>query len=65
MQIKDKIELKEASIRLQIETLRKKLNDGRLRYNLNPNDWQYYPSLVHTESKLKELLEFFAVESHQ
>jgi hypothetical protein len=62
MQMKEKIELKEASIRLQLETLRKKLNDGRMRYNQNPNDWQYYPSIVYTESKLEELLSFFETQ---
>lgn len=61
-QMKEKIELKEASIRLRLETLRNKLNEGRTRYNQNPNDWQYYPALVHTESKLKELLDFFEME---
>lgn len=57
--MKEKIEAKEAEIRSHLDELRKKLNEGRLRYNQNSNDWQYYPSLVFTENKLKELLEFF------
>ncbi len=57
--MKEKIEAKESNVRSLLEKLRANLNEGRVRYNNNQKDWQYYPSLVHTEKKLEELLEFF------
>jgi hypothetical protein len=57
--LNEKIVAKETNIRLQLEQLRTKLNEGRVRYNQNSNDWQYFPALVYTEARLKDLLEFF------
>lgn len=55
---KEKILEKEGSIRVKIETLRKKLNEGRIKYNSNSNDWSYLSSLTFTEKKIQEILEY-------
>lgn len=60
MTIKEKVEDKEKNIRMMLNQLRDNLNGRRLVYNNNKNDWFYLSALSHTESKLKEVIEFFA-----
>jgi hypothetical protein len=60
--MKDKILEKEQEIKKLLEELKTNLNNGRKRYNENNNDIGYYPSLVYTSTKLKELMEYFKTE---
>lgn len=57
--MKEKVLAKEQEIKQQLDLLRTHLNNGHKRFQENPNDISYYPSLVYTTNKLKELLEFF------
>jgi len=57
MTINEKIEGKERLIKEMLETLRNTLNNKRIEFNKNPNDWNYLTSLSIAEQKLKELLE--------
>ena len=57
--MKEKVLAKEQEIKQQLNLLRTHLNNGHKRFQENPNDISYYPSLVYTTTKLKELLEFF------
>ena len=59
MLLKDKVLDKEKSIRQLLDNLRNHLNNQRLEYNQNPNNWIYPTSLSHTELKLKELNDYF------
>ncbi len=61
--MKEKILEKEAEIKMQLEALKNNLNNGRKRWNENPHDIGYYPSLVYTTKKLDELLEYFKTEA--
>ena len=53
----EKIKDKEGKVKLLLEELRNKLNNKRIEFDKNPNDWNYITSLGHSEIKLKELLE--------
>ena len=53
----EKIKDKEGIVKLLLEELRKNLNNKRVEFDKNPNDWTYITSLGHSEIKLKELLE--------
>lgn len=57
MTIKDKIIEKEISIKNQLELIRNTLNNKRIEFNKNPNDWNYLSSLSISEKKLQELIE--------
>jgi hypothetical protein len=57
MTINEKIEDKERLVRDMLERLRNTLNNKRIEYNKNPNDWNYLTSLSIAEQKLQELLE--------
>lgn len=57
--VKDKVEEKEKAIKSLLEKLRTNLNDRRIEFNNTPNNWQYLTTLIHTEIKLKELLQYF------
>jgi len=57
MTINEKIEGKERLIKDMLEILRNTLNNKRVEFNKNPNDWNYLTSLSIAEQKLKELLE--------
>jgi hypothetical protein len=59
MAIKEKITEKEKSIKILMETIRVNLNSKSIEFKNNPNDWNYFASLSHTELKLKEIVEFF------
>ncbi len=59
MTIKEKVTTKEQSIRVMLDQLRSNLNNNRLHFNNNPQDWSYLVNLSHTETKLKEILEAF------
>jgi hypothetical protein len=59
MTINEKVSEKEKIIREQLELIRTNLNNQRLVFNDNKNDWKYISSLGHTEIKLAEILEFF------
>lgn len=54
-----KIGEKESAIKKSLEKLRTNLNNQRLEFNKQPNDWKYLTTLSHTEKKLEELLEYF------
>ena len=57
MSIKEKIEEKEKSIKLELEILRKTLNELSIIQKSNPNDWSYLSGLGTTEIDLKTLNE--------
>jgi hypothetical protein len=57
MTINEKIEGKERLIKDMLEKLRNTLNNKRIEFNKNPNDWNYLTSLSIAEQKLQELLE--------
>ena len=58
----EKIKEKEDIVRLLLEELRKSLNNKRVEFDKNPNDWNYITSLGHSEIKLKELLKLIEVD---
>jgi len=53
----NRISEKEKNIKQMLETIRTTLNNGRLEYNKNPNQWGYIAMLGQTEIKLKSLVE--------
>ena len=55
--IKEKIEEKEKSIKLELEILRKTLNELSIIQKSKPNDWSYLSGLGTTEIDLKTLNE--------
>ena len=57
MTINEKIDGKEKLVKDMLERLRNTLNNKRIEFNKNPNDWNYLTSLSITEQKLQELLE--------
>ncbi len=59
MTIDEKIIDKEKLIREQLEILRANLNNNRIVYNNNKNDWTYLAALGHTQIKLNEILDYF------
>ena len=65
MTVKEKVTVKEQAIRSMLEQLRASLNNNRIYFNENPQDWSYLVNLSHTENKLKEILEAFASPQNQ
>ena len=57
MTVNEKIEDKERLVKDMLERLRNTLNNKRIEFNKNPNDWNYLTSLCIAEQKLEELLE--------
>ena len=57
MTINEKIDSKEKLVKDMLEKLRNTLNNKRIEFNKNPNDWNYLTSLSIAEQKLQELLE--------
>ena len=57
MTINKKIDEKEKLVKNMLERLRNTLNNKRIEFNNNPNDWNYLTSLCIAEQKLEELLE--------
>lgn len=55
MAVKEKIEEKEKAIKLQLETLKNRLNEFATSNKNTPNDWSYLSALGITESTLLEL----------
>ena len=58
MAVIDTITTKEKNIRESLENLRKNLNNKRIEFNKNPNDWPYLTSLSFTDSKLLEIINY-------
>ncbi len=65
MTIKETVTGKEKNVRELLEKLRNNLNEGRVKFNNNPNDWTYLTSLSFSELKLRELMDFFESSSKQ
>ena len=57
MNLKENIEGREKSVRLQLEYLRSLLNEGSKANKNNPNDWKYLMMLTTCEKTLKTLNE--------
>ena len=57
MNLKDNIEVREKTVRLQLEYLRSLLNEGSKAYKNNPNDWKYLMMLTTCEKTLEILNE--------
>ena len=57
MTLNKKIDDKEILVKNMLERLRSSLNNNRIEFNKNPNDWNYLASLCIAEQKLQELLE--------
>jgi hypothetical protein len=56
--IVDKVVERETIIKGQLVTLRNRLNEQRIAFNQNHNDWVYLTNLIQTEKVLNELLDF-------
>jgi hypothetical protein len=57
MNLKENIESREKTVRLQLEYLRSTLNDWSKISKQNPNDWKYLMMLTTCEKALKSLNE--------
>lgn len=62
MTTKEKVTEKEKSVKELLEKLKKHLNQQSIEFNKNPNTWSYITSLSFTETKLKEIIEYFESE---
>ena len=59
MTIIDRVNENERIIKGLLETLRGNLNNERIEFNKQPNNWKYLATLGHTKNKLEELLSYF------
>lgn len=59
MIVKEKVFEKEKSVRELLEKVRTNLNAQSKEFQANPNSWLYITSLTFSETKLKELVEYF------
>ena len=59
MTIKEKVSEKEQSIKELMAQVRTQLNNNSIEFNKNPQDWTYLTALSTTETKLKELIDYY------
>lgn len=56
--LEETIKNKEQNLRLLMETLRNELNQKRLKFNSNKNDWTYLTSLSTAEENINVILNY-------